>query len=547
MNGNVNVNRINQSNNYNLGLAKIEREYSALRLQNTRVGTGDMGLLIPGLCRELIPGQRVALSQKTGIQMNPLVSTLFTEIYGERIWVFAPYRILWPSWETFITGDIDGQDETALPTLSLSDMYTDAGGTPGDLDHTLADYFDMPINANFADGDFDDEVQPLAFLWYAYNAWYNEHIRIPDFEPTEIDDDNNVVLRGNNDFDYFVRARVYRQRGVVPSVPVSEELQMLEHEIQSGSLSGTTWSEGVNAGFAVGGAKFAIEESDDGDDVMTYYGSGTSDASGKIMPHSMEAFGVDLNDFMISMGIMRYQINNAKIMPRYIEHLQMRWGISPQDCRLARPEFLGSETFPCWNNPVTQTSYGNVGGGETPQGNMTGQGWGLSEWQRVNYEAQEHGILMSIFIIKPKRTYDGGLDRMWRKQNRFDFPTPELVHMPDREVYTYELFWQGIEDKDNAIFGWQCIFEEYRTMFNKVNGKLRPTCPNGLPSYTLADYWEHDSEPVLNKTFVECDPDQDRIFQITTEPAFIYSEENIIETAIPLPVQSDPSEFMQGL
>ena len=48
---------------------------------------------------------------------------------------------------------------------------------------------------------------------------------------------------------------------------------------------------------------------------------------------------------------------------------------------------------------------------------------------------------------------------------------------------------------------------------------------------------------ILNKEFIGCDPDQDRILQYIDEPCFIYFLRNNISTAIPLPIQSEPGDL----
>ena len=146
-------------------------------------------------------------------------------------------------------------------------------------------------------------------------------------------------------------------------------------------------------------------------------------------------------------------------------------------------------------------------------------------------------------IIRPEPVYTGGLSRRWIKTTKFDYATPELANLPDREVYTYELMYEGIQANDEVVFGWQSIYEEYRTAVNEVHGLLRPTTSGGLPSYTLAQYWEPGTPPVLNNDFMSCSPDTARILQYTDEPEFIYFMRIVENTAIPLPVQSDPGNL----
>jgi hypothetical protein len=549
----INVNKINQNNDYNVGKPKIDREYSSIKMNAVYSGTGDMGYLIPAHHHELLPSQRITLNVDIGLQFNPFVSNLFHEINGEILCHFVPFRLLWDEWETFIIGGIDGQDATEHPTMSLKELWEATSETVADrtLIHTLADYFHMPINWDFASED-EDATKPSAFLWWAYNRIYNDHIRIIDFETTEIDQDNNELLRGNWDWDYFTRSRVYQQRGLTPTVPVSDELEQLAHTLES-DLSidaadaveydsnvspvqlGTTNSTLTSNATDTDGIQTALEKQK------------ITDISG-IADHELDQLGMNLNDFLIALGIMRVQINNAKIQPKYIEQLQARFGIYPEDARLQRPEYVGSKYFPVTTETVTQTSYGDTDSGQTPQGNITGQAWGGNNKGSLSfsYEAKEHGLLFTQFIIRPKGVYEGGLQKRDVRKTRFDYATPELSNLPDVEVYRRELMYTGDDGtSDDVLFGWQGIYEEYRTLMNQVCGLLRPSEENGLHSMTLARYWDPTGEdyPSLNKEFVGCDPDQDRILQYVDEPAFMFFIRNQIFTALPLPLQSEPGEL----
>lgn len=552
----MNVNKINQNNDYNIKNAKVGTEYSALRMANTIQGTGKMGLLLPAHVQEMLPSQKITLKQDIGIQFNPFVSNLFHEINGEMLTYFVPNRIIWDEWETYITGGIDGQDETAHPTMSLKELYEATSANPEErtLIGTLADYFGMPISWDFS-GEEETATKPIAFLWWAYNKIYNDHIRIIDVEDVEIDKNNNEVLRGNYDWDYFTRARIYQQRGVIPSVPVSDELQQLEHQFiaeaanvirrdNSTALKIYNADTNTQAGNAPLYSNLGILKNDTGVQAFSIDPNGglkvPTDGLG-LQAHNLESLGMNMNDFVIALGIMRLQINNAKIQPRYIDQLAMRFDVYPQDARLQRPEYLGSNYFNISTDTVTQTA--PAVGGSTPQGNITGQAWGNGQNMMSTYEAKEHGLLMTIFIIRPKSVYEGGLNKKWVKKTRFDYATPELANLPDVEIKQGELIYTGTAAQDEKLFGWQGIYEEYRTLNNMVTGRLRPSISDNLKSFTLARYWTTAGYPALNKEFIQCEPDENRILQYQDEPTFIYFIRNEVATAIPLPIQSEPGDL----
>lgn len=565
-----NVNKINQSNNFNTRLTrpKIERDYSALQIGQTTQSTGDMGVLYPVFMHEMIPGEKITLSQDAALQFMPFVSNLFHEIEGAIYNYFVPYRLLWDKWEDFITGGKDGMNNDTLPKLKIY------GVNKKNLLGTLADYFGLPLSPNNMNGEEDIKngqwdakniIDVLAFPFRAYNLIWNEHIRIPDIEDERVLD-NIETARGHWAWDYFTRARIYQQRGVIPTVPINDVGQVLSHEIEVGTYGSGGWvkdNSNTGSGPYIGtGFNPILNKSANMDlEVIKDMESGHRDmiASGyiadgqinanernllKIMPHNLEQLGINMNDFLIALGIMRYQVNNAKIETRYGDHLRIRWGVYPEDARLQMPEYLGSSTFPIIIDTVTQTSEGTT----TKQGNITGQAYGTSKGSKTHYSAKEHGIIMSLMIIRPKTVYEQGIAKYWTKENRFDFPTPELANLPDVEIKASEILYTGTENNDKKTFGWQGIYEEYRTSINFVTGLLRPSIEAGLGHYTLARYWGGRNEmnkgvPILNKEFIECNPDKKRILQYPEEPTFIYFVRNDLKTAIPLPIQSEPAEL----
>lgn len=591
---NINVNRINQSNGFSSRLTRpnIERSFSAMNMSHTVQGTGDMGYLIPIHYKDLIPGQKVSIKTDVAIQFQPFVSNLFHELKGEVLTYFVPYRIIWEQFEEFIMGGKNGENTFKVPQwkyehlrYQLDKLDTERGRLhqyAGTFIDTLIDKFGLPVQFNTnEDSGF---VMPLDLMkridreellpkisklpFMVYNQIYNDHIRIPDYKEAISIHDNIKLMRANWFWDYFTRARPFQQRGNTPTVPLDESSQILEHEFVSGrvgtaAITGNKIFEadptvtGIYTGDAGSEDRYIKAEGEyygTGDEIKNILsgenitkGSGTSGAL-QLQPHNLEAMGINLNDFLYSLAIMRYQINNARIEYRYKDQLQARFGVLPQDMRLDMAEYIGREEIQIGVDLIAQTSPGD----ETKQGNMTGQAWGRSNTQGLEYEVKEHGMVMSLLLIRPANLYEGGIPKEFTKEIRFDFPTPELVNTPDREVKKYEL---GINlnnlEENQQVFGWQGIYEEYRTETNFVTGILRPSLLGQnfapLKSYTLARYWNTNLDgvhlPELGQEFIECIPDKKRIVQYPNEPTFIYFTRTTTDTAIPLPVQSEPAEL----
>lgn len=579
-----NVNQVNQNTQYTKQKADIRLEHSALDMNSTDSSSGEVGKLIPVYVDELLPGQKVTVNQKVGIQFTPFVSNLYHELRGQVMSFFVPMRLLVDEWEEFITGGKDGEYSTPLPRLKRENFgvciqpFTDRGAyafisqtrnrsgatrlPDKGLIYSLWDYFGLPmsdidskgitkeiVEANpmnmwrayeggttitipeGVDVGIDFDVMPNAHFFKAYYKIWNDVLRMPDIDdeiplgPTDNWNDLQL-LRWYWPNDYFTRARIYQQRGVTPSIPVSPD-----RETSLVRFYGTA---------SIGQTPVVLK----GDDVrgIRFDSPGTS---GFIAASTRALNGTfQLNDFLESLAIARYQFNNAKIQPRYIEHLKQRFHVDPQDYRIQLPEYLGNWRFSVNINTVTQMSESN----KSPQGTMTAQGTAQNGGV-LTYEAKEHGVIMSLMIIRPYSVYQQGLPKMFDRTTRFDFATPELANTPDVPITQGELFYSvstganaKVSSVDNGnVFGWKGIYDEYRTRINKVTGLLRTNLNQSLASYSLARYF--DSPPALNKEFMRCNPDMDRVKALPDEPDFLFFFQNKLDSVLPIPYESQPAAF----
>ena len=188
----INVNKINQQTGYGAPQPDVKTQYSAIAKPYTKQGTGDMGKLIPISFEELLPSEKMHIDHTIAIQFMPFVTNLFQQLDGEIASYFVPFRLIWEDWEKFITGGIDGQDNTAHPTIDLKAMQT---ANEGSLRGTLCDEFGLPIN-NLDDNMVSADTLPISAMYHmAYNKIYNDHIRNLDLEPDEVDPLNNNLLK----------------------------------------------------------------------------------------------------------------------------------------------------------------------------------------------------------------------------------------------------------------------------------------------------------------------------------------------------------------
>ncbi|MCL2154131.1 MAG: hypothetical protein FWH53_00550 [Leptospirales bacterium] len=490
--------------------------------------TCDMGQLIPIMFDDVAPGDHFSISTSQFIRMQPMVAPVLHEINVYNHFFFVPYRLLWDQFEDYITGGKDGLFTAEIPVWDPS---------PGKYGiKSLWNYFALPPNVK------PEGALPVDFLRRAYNLIYNEYYIDRNLQQIDIPLDNEDVLIRSWDKDYFTSALPWQQRGSAPAMPVSG----LAKAAFDGPLSGI---------LGVGRYKDGSQ-----DDVnhrlylpspypgMVIQDPVVSAAAGNIgiVPDqplvdwlndnhidfsTMSSF--DITDLRLAFQIQKYLERNARIGSRYTEQLKGRYGVSPTDERLDRPEYIGGTRQPVIVSEVLQTSED----GATPQGNMAGHGISIGNQFAGKYKVEEFGIIIGIMSIMPRPAYQDGVNRQWLKYNKFEFITPEFVNMSEQEIYNAELCATSDPVHNKDIFGFQGRYDQYRYRPNVVTGDM----VYYFRYWHLGRYFDPLNPPVLNQDFVLCKPEETkRIFAVPSEDGFLVSHANHIMAYRPLPVMAEP-------
>lgn len=581
-----NINNITQTNGYSVIKPNINLNWSSAFMSKTNQGTGYCGKIIPVFIKELMPNQTVNLKNDIGIQFTPFIDNVLHTFRGEIITYFVPYRICaymravetlsgetleegdQLKWKDYITG---GKNGSITIYNELFNLKRAKAGNNNTLIHTLADYFGLPthdLDSNYPkEGAIEEDgwKSTNMLLWNAYNLIYNTKLRNPDItawkrmrttnsigeigerQAAEI----NSVATGYWNADRFTRARTIQYRGNTPTVPLSTDAIRLYHNYivnTEGQIDGTA--------IANNGLKATLRDGTEGKNNTTIFEAAESDPTltgfirQEIEHHTIPKLEgkFNLNDMLYNIALLKYETNNARMRPTYTDQLKYRWGITPQDSRFQEPEYISSNSFNIGIDTITQTSAGGDAdsqGNQSYQGNITSQGWGSGSNLNTTYKAMEHGVIMSLMIIKPLGVYEGGLSRKWASgRTRFDFPTPEYMNLPDQKINKYELHMTGVLEDDEELFGWEQIYDEDRSELNQVCGYLRPSENAKYGHMTLARYF--NSAPELNDEFLKCNPDMSRIKQFPNEPDFIFFLRTEIKTAMPMPLINDPIDIGLG-
>lgn len=510
--------------------ANIQR--SVFDRSSTHKTTFDSGYLIPFFVDEVLPGDSMTLKShflaRLATPIFPYMDNVFLDVH----FFFVPNRIVWENWERMNGAQDDPGDTTDFVVPQL-DATTHAAGF-GEL--SIFDYLGLPTKVV----SIPQANMPNSLVLRAYNliwnAWYRDE-NLQNSVPVPLDDgpdtESYVLLRRGRRKDYFTSALPWPQKGPSVLLPL-------------GSLAPVTGIGKGNQTFGAG----SINVYETGQSVFTNYtdysvidGAGAStelfyvkeDPTNAGFPGIFadlsEATAATINELREAFQLQRLFERDARGGTRYVEILLSHFGVVSPDFRLQRPEYLGGGTMPVNVNPVAQTSETDG----SPQGNLaafaTAQGR-----QGFHHSFVEHGHVLGLLSVRADTTYQQGMNRMWSRRTRYDFYWPTLAHLGEQAVLNKEIYMDG-SSNDDAVFGYQERFAEYRYRPSMVTGLFRSNAVASLDSWHLA--LDFNSLPTLAGLVSE-DPPIDRIIAVPAEPQFILDSYTRIRHARPMPTYSVP-------
>lgn len=513
-------------------------------LSHTNSLTCDMGALVPFLVQEVLPGDEFRIKTDALVRLAPMLAPVFGEIDLYTHYFFVPNRLLWTNWENFITNGLAiGTDSSVKPYIRILSPSASLA-QPG----TLLDYLGYPVgdsagtNGASVSDPFKVRLDALPLMAYnkIYNDWYlNEFV---GSERANYDGDGERSLVNANHKvepslayrcwprDYFTSCNPFVQLGS----PVTLGIGCTAPVVGTGKALGLT-DGSTTGGFYVQGSPAGTVAYDStlvGEDVGTSATSATGPVANKAVGVSTDstksglvadltsASAVTINDLRTAFQLQRILERKARSGNRYVEYLASSFGVRSPDARLQRAEFLGGGKSPIMISEVLQTSSGTE---TSPQGNMSGHGFGASRSFSVNKAFTEHGYIMGILSIMPKTSYFQGRPKSLCRWSWTDYAQPEFYHLGEQAVYKSELLCNSTTAGDNTfdngeIFGYQPRYEEYRRCPSEVHGDFR----------TNMSYWHlariFSSTPALNADFVNCVPSK-RIFaagDLADRPCWVY-------------------------
>lgn len=513
---------------------KSEIPRSSFDIQKTHKTTFDAGWLIPVYVNEVLPGDTFRLNMTAFARLATPLFPIMDNMYLDSFFFFVPNRLTWNNWKRF-NGEQDNPGDST--SFVIPQVVSPAGGFPI---LSIYDYMGLPTAGQMvAPNTISINVLPLRAYNLIYNEWFrDENLQnsVPDNRGDGPDSNTNfTLLRRGKRHDYFTSALPWPQKGASVTLPLGTSAPILSTGAEIKVRGGTGLLTSIVP--AAGGANSNVQIVSPTNVSGLNFGAATT-IQPSLVADLSAATAATINQIRQSFQIQKLLERDARGGTRYTEIVRAHFGVVSPDARLQRPEYLGGGSTPVNINPIAQTSATDSG---TPLGELGAMGTALAKNHGFTQSFTEHGYVIGLVSVRADLTYQQGLRRMWSRSTRYDFYWPAFAMLGEQTILNKEIYTQGIPATDNAVFGYQERWAEYRYDPSQISGLFKSTSTGTIDPWHLAQRF--NTLPALGSTFIQDTPPVERIVAVGPEAngqQFLFDSFFDLKAARPLPMYSVP-------
>ena len=564
---------------------KVEINRATFDQTHTHKTTINGGGLYVIYTAEVLPGQTDVIDINMMGRLATPIAPMMDNLYLDTHSFFVPLRLVQEKFQRMMGEQLNPGDPTDFTVPQLKD---DTGN--GFQSGSIHDYMGLPIRGERRNNNGTTTPEgptglSVSAYWHrSYNLIWNEFFRDQNLQqrvPVPVDqgpdllseNTYNILPRGKR-HDYFTSALPFPQKGPGVELPIGSTSTVQISGIPVSTIGGeglkfNILTNNPRAPYATSGGPHAIDF--DGQtltqqiqtgteinkhNVTNIYGPGPAlvplnlVASGQGTADYATTTGIPINELRKAFQLQKLFEKDARSGTRYTEIIKGHFNVTSPDARLQRPEYLGGGTTPVEVTPVAQTA-------PTDQQNGTlgtlGSFGTVSARSGYTKSFTEHGVIITLASLRADLTYQRGIPRMFSRKTKYDFYWPTLAHLGEQEILNKEIYAEGdnsfisgqtnagvdgVNLKDNQIFGYQERWSEYRYYPSKITGKFRSIAPGSLDIWHLSE--DYSDCPTLSADWIADNPPIKRIVATPTEPDLILDCYIVGKVTRPMPTYSVP-------
>ncbi|WNK12412.1 MAG: major capsid protein [Microvirus sp.] len=497
----------------------------------------DADYLIPIHVDEVLPGDVHDGEVTIFARLANLIFPLMDNMTVETFFFFVPNRLVWDNWQKFCGEQKNPSDSI---DYTIPQLVSPAGGF---IVGGLADCFGLPTVGQVAPGA---TISVNALPFRGYNLIFNEFFRdenLMNSVPVPLTDGPDNIASYNREkrckkHDYFTSCLPWPQKGgVAVGLPVGGKATVYTDLVGYGGVHEPVRFNVASTGLQIASG-LAVATGTGG--VMGGAGA-LNQTTGGVYPNNLyadlsTASGASINSMRLAVATQQFLEKDARGGTRYTELLRNHFGVSPEDARLQRPEYIGGGKSYVKTQAMPQTSEGTA---TNPLGRLAGQSI-IADQHRFKYHATEHGYIIGLINITGDITYQQGLHKMWSRRTRYDLYWPTFANLGEQAVLNKEIYCRG-NASDDLIFGYQERWAEYRYRPSRISGLFKSTAANNIDDWHLSE--QFGNLPALNSTFIRQNTPLQRVLAaaaLANGQQVLFDSVFNIKTTRPLPMYSVP-------